>query len=198
MSPVVVWRLSRGGSWVFSKYPHPDSSFDLITPPSSPRGRSLELSDESDTFSFESASPLLPTLFDEPSQEWDQSSIEVASLEDGDWDEPLFLNAPSADCESGDLLVNLPVNGASLEDIEHERWLSEQCSQSSLDSSSSDPPLIHPSYFDVFKNEWDAIPSRTSRIHAQQCTINRQFWSSSALNSYICTKFNQSSRAFPI
>jgi len=136
-----------------------DSSFDLITPPSSPRSRSLELSDESDAFSFESASPLLPTLFDEPSREWDQSSIEVTSPEDGDWDEPLFLNAPTADCESGDLLAALPVNGAPLEDIEHERWLSEQCSQSPLDSSSSDPPLIHPSYFDVFKNEWDAIPA---------------------------------------
>ncbi|KLO19593.1 hypothetical protein SCHPADRAFT_49146 [Schizopora paradoxa] len=143
-----------------------ESSCDLITPPSSPRSSSLELLDDQGDFDSDVALSLDRPPFEEPSQEWDQSSIDGVCLDNDDWDEPLFLNAPTAEREHEE-----PPIESQETDAPRDQWLPEPNSQSPLDSSSDSSP-IHPSFFDVFKTDWDTISLEPLSMHNNVTSVD--------------------------
>ena len=165
---------------------------NLLSPPYSARRRSLSLLtvDEKEE-DWESASPLSAAVHSKRSEpvrsRWGESDddfdepeppvLKVKDLDLGeesdDWDEPLFLNAPSALKPPDSLSLNLFGAVHSIDDEEPSFQSLAPPSSPTVRSSSlpdfgdegiggSDPrennkPLFDPSDFDVFENGWDTI-----------------------------------------
>ncbi|KAI5119533.1 hypothetical protein M0805_002555 [Coniferiporia weirii] len=109
------------------------------------------------------------------SEESDQFSLGALDLEEDDdaWDDPLFLNAPSAlELPSDGLELNLfgECHSSDDEDSLHSRpdhmhFPSNRYSSLDSEDESDDgsKPLFDPSHFDVFENSWDSTPPDSTR-----------------------------------
>ena len=108
-------------------------------------------------------------------------------MENDDWDEPLFLNAPTAECAHDH--EEPPIESPET-DVPRDQWLSEPADQSSLDSSSATSPPIHPSFFDVFKTDWDTISLEPLSMHNNVPTVDNSRYPQLSNNSSVQNPIN--------
>ncbi|KAL5528956.1 hypothetical protein ACEPAG_4930 [Sanghuangporus baumii] len=170
---------------------------NLLSPPYSTRKRSLSLLTVDEKEEEESARPLSVAVSskkaapvrcrwgesDDVANESEPPIMKLKDLDLGeesdDWDEPLFLNAPSAFKPSDSLSLNLfgavyssddeepsfqslvppsspTIRSSSLPDFEHEGF-------GESDPQEKSKPLFDPSDFDVFENGWDTVKADSTQ-----------------------------------
>ncbi|EJD06148.1 uncharacterized protein FOMMEDRAFT_132529 [Fomitiporia mediterranea MF3/22] len=167
-------------------------SLSVLSPPYSPRRRTLSLlsvdENEEAADSFESIPPESVSSAETDGYkgrqligDFDESEPPPLKLKDldlgeesDDWDEPLFLHAPSALHSSDGLELNLFGTIYSSDDDFPSHGQFNPPSSPTIHSSSlpafdddgdhpkSGKPLFDPSDFDVFENGWDAISNSDS------------------------------------